>query len=217
MSQHHSKTTAFAFTVVAAFLATASVAFACVTFKGTMAVDGHDEDTIVTGTGNQHAYCSNGYPKTAAAGHLADSITISVSPGTCNDAGALLNHKLDPATYEVRYNNRPSYAGFDTTASVDGRWTMVPLSGCFFGPNASTTTTLGTFTVGTSGSATWTGTLTPPDLKPANVPSYALPEPLPGTASNLCIGAVAGTYTPDPVNNGGGPPGMLAPYRLLAI
>lgn len=205
MHRNIRKTTTFAAVAVAAVLATASVAFACVTFKGKMVVDGHDGDTTVVGHGTAHAYCSTGRPATAAAGHLGDQIQITVSPQSCPTGGGSLHDRLPNGTYEVRYNNRTSYV-FDGTA-----YTMADLSGCFFPANAPTTSTIGSFVIsGGTGSQTWTGSLSP--ISPAGVPVYSVP----GTASNLCVGLQPGTAY-DPVANTGGAPGMLAPYQLIAI
>lgn len=191
----------FAFGTAVAGLAMAGTAFGCVTFKGKMTVDGHDGDTTVVGTGNQHAYCGNGAPATAAAGHIADSIKITVAPGTCADSGSLSSHQLPDGTYEVRFNNRTSYVGLDGTGL-----TMAPNAGCFFAANAPTTTTLGSFTV-TGGNGTWTGSL---GSLPPGVAVYSTP----GTASNLCVGAPG---IAPAAGDSGGAPGMLAPYRLLLI
>lgn len=181
-------------TTGAVLLGLASTAFACVTFMGKVNVTGHDGSTTVVGTGNSHAYCSDGRPTTAAAGHLEDSITINASEGTC----AGVAHKLPEGTYEVRYNNSPSYT-FDGTY-----WSMLQGKGCFRPENASTTTILdGPLTIDAAGNGSWTGTLGA--LK--QLPSFATPL----TASNLCIGAP----TLPKVN--GIIPGMLAPYQLLAI
>lgn len=179
----------FASTIMATVLAFGSAAFACVTFMGDVEVVGDDGSTRVVGKGNAHGYCNTGRPTTAAAGHLADSIAITVRPAGCNDGGALKSHKLPAGTYETRYNNELSY-NFGGTY-----WTMVSSTGCFLADNAGTTTTLGTFTIDSTGNGSWSGTLG--TLKQA--PSYATPL----TASNLCIGT-----------NGNG---MLIPYQLLPI
>lgn len=189
----------FTFFTGAGVLALGSTAFACVTFIGTLNLDGHDGDTTVVGTGNQHAYCSTGRPTTAAAGHLSDSITATVSPGTCSDPDAVANHKLPQGVYEVRYNNADTYT-FDGTYFV-----MDPGTGCFRAANAATTTLLGTFRVNGAGKGSWTGTITT-----AGSPVYHGV----GDAGNFCIGAP--TIVPDP-SWSGGPPGMLAPYRLLSV
>lgn len=148
-------------------MALGGTAFACVTFIGQMTLNGHDASTTVVGTGTSHAYCTQ--PTTAAAGHLADSITATVAPATCNG----LNHQLPNGTYEVRYNNAKSYT-FDGT-----KWTMISGTGCFRLANAVTTTTLGTFTV-SAGKGSWTGTLG----DPAGLDYY----PPTGEAANFCIG-----------------------------
>lgn len=185
-------------TTGAVLLGLASTAFACVTFMGKVEVIGHDGRTEVVGTGNSHAYCSNGRPTTAAAGHLTDSITINTKQGTCDDTGAAGNHQLPAGTYEVRFNNAATYT-FDGT-----HWNMVPGTGCFRDVNAATTTILaGPLTVDAAGEGTWTGTLG--TLK--QDPAFATPL----TASNLCIGAP----TLPKVN--GIIPGNLMPYQLLAI
>lgn len=187
----------FGFTTVVGVLAAASVAFACVTFMGTMEVVGDDGRTEVVGTGNSHGYCSDGRPTTAAAGHLNDAISLTVKPGKCTDAGAAGDHQLPAGTYEVRYNNELSYT-YDGTY-----WNMLPGLGCFRPANADTSTTLGTFAVDAAGTGSWSGTLG--TLK--QEPFYATAL----TASNFCIGAPS----LPPVN--GIIPGNLAPFRLLAI
>lgn len=186
----------FGFATVAGVLAAASVASACVTFMGKMEVEGHDGKTEVVGTGNSHGYCSDGRPTSAAAGHLLDTVEAKVSPGTCADVGALANHQLPDGTYQVRYNNKRSYT-FDGTY-----WNMNPGHGCFNPAQAATSSVLGTFDV-VNGSGAWTG-----QIVPLGEPYYA---PL-GEASNFCVGA------PQlPSTGSGGPPGLLAPFRLLAI
>lgn len=180
-------------------LGLASTAVACVTFMGKVEVTGHDGKTEVVGTGNSHAYCSDGRPTTAAAGHLEDKITIRTKSGNCGDPGAAGAHQLPEGTYEVRYNNDSTSYTFDGTY-----WNMKPGAGCFRDANAATTTILdGPLTVDAAGNGSWTGTLG--ELK--QIPSFATPL----TASNLCIGAP----TLPKVN--GIIPGMLAPYQLLAI
>lgn len=186
-------------TTGALLLGLASTAFACVTFMGKVEAVGRLGSTTVVGTGNSHAYCSNGRPTTAAAGNLADSITINTLAGTCADAGAAGNHQLPAGTYEVRFNNDSSSYTFDGT-----HWTMTAGKGCFRDVNAATSTILaGPLTIDAAGVGTWTGTLG--TLK--QVPVFATPL----TASNLCIGAP----TLPKVN--GIIPGMLMPYQLLAI
>lgn len=178
----------FASTVVAAVLTLGSAAFACVTFMGDVEAVGHDGSTRVVGTGNSHGYCTTGRPKTAAAGHLSDSLTITVRPGGCTDRRALSSHKLPEGTYETRFNNEKAY-DFDGTY-----WNMVQSTGCFLSDNAGTTTTLGTFYIDSTGNGSWTGTL-------GTLKQAAYYAPL--TASNLCIGASGN--------------GMLMPYQLLTL
>lgn len=191
----------FGTAAAAGIMATASVASACVAFVGQMTVDGHDGDTIVTGTGNSHGYCSTGRPATAAAGHLNDTLTLAVTPGVCADAGAVLTHKLPAAIYEVRYRNFESYTFAGTS------WTMKPGHGCFRDVNATTTSTIGTFSVDANGFGSWTGTINP-------IAGGATVYSAPGGANNLCVG------TQDPAIRMGYPtndsrPGMLAPYQML--
>lgn len=183
--------------VAAVVLGFASTAYGCVMFMGQMTVDGHNSDTTVVGTGNSHGYCSTGRPTTAAAGNITKSITATVSPATCNDSGAAGNHQLPDGSYEVRYNNAITY-NFDGTY-----FNMIPGSGCFRSANAATTTTIGSFNV-SSGNGSWTGTLG----DPAGVDVFHGPA----TAANFCIGDPESTTT-----GSGGFPGLLAPYRLLAL
>ncbi|MEX2289753.1 MAG: hypothetical protein WD794_05430 [Mycobacteriales bacterium] len=166
--KNYRRGTLFASAVGAALMAMGGTAFACVTFIGQMTVDGHDGDVTVVGTGNSHAYCTQ--PTTAAAGHLADSITASVAPATCNNKP----HQLPDGLYEVRYNNEKSYT-FDGT-----QWTMISGTGCFLSDNSDTTTILGAMTV-VDGSGSWTGTLG----DPAGTDYY----PPTGEAANFCVGA----------------------------
>lgn len=183
--------------VAGVILVVASTAAACVTFMGAMEVNGHDGMTEVVGTGNSHAYCSDGRPTTAAAGHLLDSINIKVKAGHCADTGAAGDHQMPDGTYEVRFNNVKSYT-FDGTY-----WNMTPGLGCFRPANFATTTIIGGFTV-TGGDGTWTGTLG----VPAGAPYY----PPTGEAANICVGDPESTTI-----GSGGRPGLLAPYRLLQI
>lgn len=188
-------------------LALASTAAACVTFIGSAEVTGSRGNTEVVGTGNSHGYCSDGRPKTAAAGRLGDSVKVEVAPGACSDVGALATHQLPEGTYEVRYNNEPSYT-YDGTY-----WNMTPFLGCFRAENANTSSIIGTFGVDSGGRGEWTGTLDREDLK--GDPYFATPQTVltQGTASNLCIGA------PSLPNTGfqGGKPGILTPFQLVVL
>lgn len=198
--------TLLAATTGAVVLGLASTAFACVTFMGKVEVQGARGSTAVVGTGNSHAYCSDGRPKTAAAGGLDDQIIIKVQPGLCADAGAAGAHQLPEGTYEVRYNNAQvyTYGVNPNTATVDGTyWNMTAGAGCFRAANAATTTFIGSFNVDAAGVGAWTGTLGA--LK--QDPSFATPL----TASNLCIGA------PQLPKVNGIAPGNLMPYQLLAL
>lgn len=165
----------FATAVVAITMALDSTAFACVAFLGEMLVAGHDGDTTVVGTGNSYGYCSTGRPTTAAAGHLTDNLTISVSPGSCSDSGARANHQLPEGTYEVRYNYEDGYTD-------DGKhWDIASRTGCFLSPdNDATTSLLSNFEVDGAGDRTWTGNLGGPD----GTDYY----PASSKATNLCIG-----------------------------
>lgn len=165
--KNYRRGTLFASAVGAALMAMSGTAFACVTFIGQMTVDAAVSDVTVVGTGSSHAYCTQ--PTTAAAGRLADSITASVAPATCNNK----RHQLPDGLYEVRYNNEKAYT-FDGT-----KWTMIPSTGCFLSDNAATTTTLGTMTV-LLGSGSWSGTLG----DPAGTDYY----PPTGEAANFCVG-----------------------------
>ncbi|HSH59213.1 MAG TPA: hypothetical protein VK988_06135 [Acidimicrobiales bacterium] len=200
------KAALFGFTTTAIVLALASTAFACVAFMGQMTVDGDDGDTTVVGTGNSHGYCSTGKPTTAAAGHLTDNLSLSVSPGDCFDTSPLAagaGHKLPAGLYEVRYNNEKAYT-FDGTS-----WKMANSLGCFLPTNADTTSTIGTFDVDANGDGSWTGDVDP--IMPLGLANYYPPA---GAAANLCVGSVSPLSASGTT---GGRPGMLAPYRLLAI
>lgn len=198
MNRNIRKSSTFAAVTVAAFLATASVAFACVTFKGQMTVDGNDRDTWVKGTGNSHGYCSDGRPTTAAAGGVAENLTLRVSKADCNDPGASgTGHKLDAGTYQVRYNSASSYT-FDGTY-----WNMIGGTGCFRPGNSFTL--LGTFTVNSNGDGAWTGPMTGVPLGDPTVDQVANPD----IVGNLCVGDPAGP------SGAGGPPGLLAPFELV--
>ncbi len=187
------KAALFGFGTTAFVLALASTAFACVAFMGQMTVDGHDGDTTVVGTGNSHGYCSTGRPTTAAAGHLNDTVSLTVSPGKCADSGAIANHKLPAGVYEVRYNSAKTYT-FDGTY-----WNMTPGTGCFRPGNVSSI--IGTFNVDAAGNGSWSGLI---------VPTSAV-SPVPD-ASNFCIGSPTVGAQP---GTSGGFPGLLAPYQLL--
>lgn len=181
--------------VLAGVMVMGSTAFACVTFKGKMDLTGENGSTSVVGTGNSHGYCSTGRPTTAAAGTEGSAVSLTVSPGTCADAGALSSHQLDSGTYLVKFNNELSY-NFDGTY-----WNMVSSTGCFLSDNSATTSDLGSFTVDTAGNGSWSGALSPIN----GTRFYAGPT----TASNFCIGRS------ELVNNKR--PGMLAPFQLLLV
>lgn len=181
--------------LVTAIMAASAPPVAAHTSKGQMFVDGDDGDAWVKGNGNQHYNCSDGYPSRAAAGHLDDSISITVDAATCWDPGAAGSSKLPAGTYEVRYNNRPSYA-FDGT-----RYVQHHESKCRHPFNYGTESILGTLEVDSDGYGQWTG-----KLALAGVPYFSVPDT---TASNICvINLLAPT-------NGESPPGMEAPYHLL--
>lgn len=188
----------FAFATGVAVLGMASTAFACVTFKGQMTVDGHDGDTTVVGTGDSHAYCTQ--PTSAAAGHLADTINVTVAPATCNG----VDHKMEDGTYLVKYNNEKSYT-FDGTS-----WTMISGTGCFLSGNSATVSdgSPATFEIGPSGNhlsghGTWSGTLGTLSGTPYTV------QPGSNEAANFCVGAQNSTDS--------GRTGLLAPFQLLAV
>jgi hypothetical protein len=192
----------FTFATGLAVLGMASTAFACVTFKGQMTVDGHDGSTWVEGTGNSHGYCSTGVPTSAAAGHLTDTIDVTVAPGTCADDGAEPEHMMENGTYLVKYNNKKSYN------LVSGTWEMVSNTGCFWSGNSATVSDgdPSTFQVGGPGTGgdghgTWSGTLG----TLSGTPYY----PSSTEAANFCVGAEN--------SDSSGRTGLLAPFRLLEI
>lgn len=189
---NHRRGVLFASALVAAVLALGSTAFACVVFLGKMTVDGHEGDTTVVGSGLNygHRYCATGRPTTAAAGHIEDSITATVSPASC-PADGVVSHQLPDGTYEVRYNNEKSFT-FDGTY-----WNSVAYTGCYLSTNAKTTSTAGTFDV-VNGWGSWTGALG----TLAGTPYYSL---VPLEAANFCVLDVASDK------------GLMAPYRLLLI
>jgi hypothetical protein len=197
MTMKTRKRALFAFATGVAVLGMASTAFACVTFKGQMTVDGHDGDTTVVGTGDSHAYCTQ--PTTAAAGHLTDTINVTVQPATCNG----VDHHMENGTYLVKYNNEKSYT-FDGTS-----WNMISGTGCFFTGNSDTVSdgnpaefaveTVG----GQDGHGSWTGTLGTLSGTPYVV------QPGSNEAANFCVGAKNSTDT--------GRTGLLAPFQLLGV
>lgn len=198
MSKQPRRGAAFGFVAAVAILAMGSAAFACVTFKGQMTVDGTLGDTWVKGTGNSHGYCSDGKPTTRAASHVGDTISLTVSKADCNDTNAAgANHKLDAGTYEVRYNSAPSYT-FDGT-----HWNMTGGTGCFRPGNSFTL--LGVFTVNSNGDGSWSGPMAGVPLGDPNVDPLVNPD----VVGNLCVGNQLGPSGP------GGPPGLLAPFELV--
>lgn len=166
-------------------------------FKGTMTVEGAEGSTTVVGTGNSHSYCSTGRPRTSAAGKLTDSITLTVGPAECTDAGATGPSQFPAGVYEVRYNNEPGWF-YDGTYWVPN---TPPAQECFHAANAATVTVIGTFHIDSAGYGSWTG-----KLAVAGPPSFASLI----TASTLCIGK------PTVGGNSDGFSGMFAPFRLLA-
>jgi hypothetical protein len=203
MKMKSRKRALFAFATGVAVLGMASTAFACVTFKGQMTVDGQSGDTWVEGTGNSHGYCSTGRPTTAAAGHLADTINVTVAPGTCGDADALAEHQMEDGTYLVKYNNKKSYE-FDGTY-----WNMISGTGCFWSGNSGTVSdgSPATFEIGGPGQlpghGTWSGTLGTLSGTPYTV------QPGSNEAANFCVGAQNSTDS--------GRTGLLAPFQLLGV
>lgn len=202
------KPATFAFVATAAFLAMASFAYACVTFKGDMTVTGSNKaGNTVTGSGGQHAYCPGGGATTAAAGTAGSSVTVSVAPASaCNPytyntaAGPVqMANQLPDGLYEVRINLAKSYTGADGSS-----WTMIGSTGCFLGANASTTKTLGVMAVAAgSGSATVT---LPPNPVDSSTPTLS-PA---GEAYNFCVGNAVPAGLPGEIR-----PGMLAPFRVV--
>lgn len=202
MHLHLSRTKyVFGLGTIAAFLAVASVAYACIPFKGSLKITtpaGRVTGTTVIGDGTatNHSYCSTGVPTVAGTAQGGDSITVDVAPAAC--AGT--TYQLPDATdYSVILNNT---AGASAPFTYDGtRWNFVAGTGCFASPTPSGNITYknGNFTVA-SGIGTATFTLTSP-LNTANTTG----TPVNGSdASGLCVGKSGGS-------------GIFAPLRILAI
>lgn len=151
---------------------------------------GDDGDTEVVGNGgaSHYGYCDDGRPKTAAAGHLGDFVSISVEPGTCD----LTSYQLPTGVYEVRYTSNSTYA-FDGTY-----WNISDVNrNCFRLANLASP--MGVMSVGADGTGSWTGAVPPGQSS------------MPGESGAICI------QKSDRSGDHYQHPGIWAPYRLLAV
>jgi len=169
----------------ATVLIVASTAYACVNIKGTATVTGSVRSSnVMTGSG-AHGYCAGGDPVTAAAGPASSSASASFAASTGSCAS-----KLPTGTYDVKLRNiTAGYAGADGAI-----WKLTEGTGCFSGLPGGTISSLGTMSIGTSGSGSvnWT------------VPAGALPNG-PTDASVFCVKDQASFD------------GFLAPFRVSTI
>ena len=160
----------FAAVATAAFLASGSVAFACLTQKGQLVIDpvsGTTGSTVVGDGSGDMRWCS--WPATASTASQSEVVNVAVAPATCK----LTSYQLAGSSYEVRLNDSttsPSWS-YDTTTST---WKFNANTGCFL---ASTNShKLGSFTV-TNGSGN----------RDVTIPSTAKDSGT-NSAAGLCVG-----------------------------
>lgn len=152
--------------VIAVFLAVASVAYACVIFKGDLQIKSPSGNgNKVTGDGAAHGYCPGGGATTAAKGATGDTITVEVAPAS--QCKVVPSNKLGDGIRQIRIRNTNAYVGADGL-----QWSMIQGMGCWGGASTfiKDTTIAG-------GSVT--------DSFP--LPSFT--SNVVGTASNLCVGS----------------------------
>lgn len=152
--------------VMAVFLALASVAYACVIFKGDLQITSPSgSGNKVTGDGAAHGYCPGGGATTAAKAKTGDTVTVQIGPAT--QCKVVPSNKLDAVAQEVRIRNISAYVGVDGT-----QWSMIQGMGCW----AGSSTQVGSVTPDPSGNGNTSFTMA------------SLTANLAGTASNLCVG-----------------------------
>lgn len=192
-------------------LAAASTAYACVVLKGDAKLTGAVQNsnpngnTVMTGLGSGHGYCTGRSPVYAAAGGVGTSVTFDYAPGTaCNTDGS---NKLSAGDYDVRLRNTTAgYTGADGTG-----WTQTLNSGCFVTANAGPKNMdLGNLTVSSTGSGS--GTWSIPSLDDNGDP---LTQNSATDASVFCVGKF-GAGTP-PAAPTGSSDGFLAPFRVTTV
>ncbi len=100
------KRLAFGFTVVAAMLALASVAYACTTFKGKLQVTTGSTSSSAIGNGTGMGYCSGSPTGGATVARGANrSITVAVSPQACGSTTYQLSDRSGTGAYYVNFIN----------------------------------------------------------------------------------------------------------------
>ena len=165
----------FAALATAAFLATGSVAYACLTQKGDLLLDPASGTTGSLVIGNQvgHGWCS--WPTVAATAAQSESVNVAVSPAQCGvDSG-----QLPTDTYQIRIqhdNNNPQWAWSGTN------WQFRADTGCFR-TGVTATTLTSSFSV-TSGSGNMNVT----------VPSGASDSDA-NEAAGICVGLPSNSGT----------------------
>lgn len=184
-----------AFAALAALVMTASVAVACVAFKGDLTVTspGGNGNTVTGANNGGMSYCSNGHPTTAALAGRGTSITVTVAPGSASLC-ATASNKLSARNHSVILNNAKTDSAVPFKYdSVLGRWVFQSGTGCFLNPpgNISLSTS---YAVNSSGNG---------------LASYTLPalnriDPT-NMASALCVGT------------GSTDEGIFAPVRVTSI
>lgn len=116
----------FALTAVA--MIPASIAYACITFKGTLTVTNNSGRTsgnkVVADPRASHSYCTA--PTTAAQVRNGDSLTVTV--GATGTTSCSTNTQLSTSTQKVWiYSNTTTYP-FTQSGGV---WSLTNGSGCF--------------------------------------------------------------------------------------
>ena len=178
----------FAASAAAAFLATGSIAYACLDQLGDIQLTPATgtQGSLVIGNQTGHGWCSD--PTVAATAAQSESVSVAVSPAQCGRRSG----QLPNDTYQVRLqhsNSQPQWVW----NSVDNDWEFQANTGCFL---VSSTTLRSDFGV-SSGSGTTSVT----------VPSTALDSD-PNEAAGLCVGLPSSSGT------AGAGKGIFAPLRI---
>lgn len=207
MSPNQRKTLGFGTSVVALVLALASVASACIVWKGKLTVDPAptgrtNGNTVIGKETQQHAYCAGGEPTTAATAKNGESITYTVAATASGDPCYSTTNKLSAnTTYEVRILNESGngtrYTGWPyTRSSSTSTWVWTSGSGCY---NGGTWGDLqGTFTTNASSGGSLTANL---NLASNNINGT-------NDASEVCVGRSV---------NPGSNAGIFAPLQVVSV
>ncbi len=170
------------FSVLAAFLALSSAAYACTTFYGKITVTGTSGSTTAYGNQTTHGYCSGPVSNSpnGAKAHSSDSITVAVASGT---ASCPISGALPGKTYDVNFLNTTSAYTCSSTCATTGT-TYTP------GANFTTTDNCMDDTNGNPAHGSRLGTMSV-NSSGTGSGSYTLPSSLTNNgstnASNVCV------------------------------